>query len=164
MIAVLNVGYDEGSHSARAAAVVFAKWQDAEPLSEYTVQCSDIQDYVPGEFFKRELPCLRSLLATILEPLRLIIIDGYVSLNDKPGLGMHLWEALDGRVPIIGVAKTRFHSASAIAITRGESQAPLYVTAIGTDPQDAAKNVISMAGGFRIPAMLKRVDQLARAR
>ena len=164
MIAVLNVGYDEGSHSARAAAVVFAKWQDAEPISEYTVQCSDIQDYVPGEFFKRELPCLTLVLETIQEPLDLIIIDGYVSMGDKPGLGMHLWDTLDGKVPILGIAKTRFHAAYAIEITRGKSQAPLFVTAVGIEPTEAAKNVISMAGEFRIPAMLKRVDQLARAR
>jgi deoxyribonuclease V len=164
MIAALDVDYDEGSQSAKAAAVVFAQWQATVPISEYTVQCSDISGYVPGEFFKRELPCLKSVLETIQEPLDLIIIDGYVSLGDKPGLGMHLWEGLDGKVPVIGIAKTRFYSAEAIEIIRGTSQAPLYVTAVGIHPAEAAKNVISMAGEFRIPAMLKRVDQLARAR
>ncbi len=160
MIAALDVDYDESA--ATAAAVVFAHWHDAVPYSEYTVKCESIQSYVPGEFFKRELPCLMAVIAAIIEPLDLITIDGYVSLGEKPGLGMHLWQAMNGRAPVIGVAKTRFHSADAKEITRGESQSPLFVTAVGMESNEAAKNISAMAGDFRIPLLLKRVDQLAR--
>lgn len=76
MIAALDVDYDESASAATAAAVVFTHWQDAFPHSEYTAQCQNIQSYVPGEFFKRELPCLMVVLAKVTEPLDVIVIDG----------------------------------------------------------------------------------------
>lgn len=164
MIAVLDVHYDEDTATGKAAAVVFERWIDAEPTAEYTAKCGIVHGYIPGEFFKRELPCLLAVLAKVREALDLIIIDGYVALGDKPGLGMYLWEALGGKVPIVGIAKTRYHSASAIELTRGQSQVPLYVTAVGIDPAEAAQRVSEMAGEFRIPEMLRRVDQLAKAK
>src|SRR5689334_4797129 len=118
MIAALDVHYDEVCQVGMGAAIVFQKWEDAEPNSEYTAKCSGVQPYVPGEFYKRELPCLMVVLKEVQEPLKLIVVDSYVMLGDKPGLGMHLWEALDRKVPIIGVAKTRFRSADAVEITR----------------------------------------------
>jgi deoxyribonuclease V len=164
MFAVLDVDYDEIASTANAAAVVFAQWQDAAPISEYTVRCSEIQPYVPGEFFKRELPCLLTILDQVQEPLRLIVIDGYVSLAGKPGLGLHLWDALGGKVPIVGVAKTQFHCADAVEVFRGESKNPLYVTAAGINAAEAARHIKLMSGEFRIPALLRRVDQLARSK
>jgi deoxyribonuclease V len=162
VIAALDVQYNESASTAVAAAVVFANWQDVLPYSEYLVECQDIQGYVPGEFYKREMPCLMAVLAKVAEPLDLIVIDGYVSLGDKPGLGMYLWQAMKEKVPVVGVAKTPFHSAAAVAIVRGGSHSPLYVTAVGLDSVEAAQKVQRMAGEFRIPALLKRVDQLAR--
>ncbi len=162
MIAVLDVHYEEANSSATAAAVVFNQWPDANPHSEYSVKCEGIQSYVPGEFFKRELPCLMAVLAKVQEPLKVIIIDGYISLGAKPGLGMHLWKALGEKVAIVGVAKTRFKTASPVEITRGQSRTPLFVTAVGIDPTDAAEKIRTMAGEYRIPRMLKRADELAR--
>lgn len=164
MIAVLDVHYDEDASTGTAAAIVFEHWEDTQPTAQYTAQCGGVRSYVPGEFFKRELPCLLAVLAKVQEPLNQIVIDGYVSLGDRPGLGMYLWEALGGKVPIIGVAKTRFHSANAIEVLRGQSHAPLYVTAVGVDPAEAAQRVSEMAGEFRIPDMQRRVDQLARTK
>lgn len=163
MIAALDVHYDEASPTATAAAVVFESWaDDAVPIAEYKAPCSGIQPYEPGEFFKRELPCLLAVLDKVNEPVSLIVIDGYVSLGDKPGLGLRLWEVLGKKTPIIGVAKTRFHSADAVEMTRGDSKAPLYVTAVGIEPETAAEHIRKMHGLFRIPTLLKRVDQLAR--
>jgi deoxyribonuclease V len=161
MIAALDVHYDDTD--ATAAAVVFNYWTDAAPHSEYTVPCNQVHSYVPGEFFKRELPCLLAVLAKVPETLNLIVIDGYVSLGTQPGLGMHLWQALGEQVPIIGVAKTRYKSAGAVEITRGRSRSPLFVTAVGMDPNQAAESIRSMAGEARIPKMLKRADELARS-
>lgn len=163
MFAALDVHYNEPVRTALAAAVVFRQWEDAEPVAEYTASCLSVEPYVPGEFFQRELPCLLAVLEKVQEPLGLIIIDGYVSLGDRPGLGMHLWEALHKSTPVIGVAKTRFHSAAAVEITRGQSQAPLYVTAVGIEPAAAGESVRQMHGPFRIPTLLKRADRLARA-
>ena len=162
MIAAVDVQYDEDASIAIGAAVVFENWADETTVAEYAAQCDKIQSYVPGEFFKRELPCLLAVLEQIAEPLELIIIDGYVSLGDKPGLGMRLWDALEWNTPIIGVAKTRFQGAESTEVFRGKSRIPLYVTAAGTDIAEASVNVARMAGPYRVPMLLKRVDRLAR--
>jgi deoxyribonuclease V len=52
-----------------------------------------------------------AVLGKVRKPLDQIIVDGFVSLGDKPGLGMHLWEALGRRVAVIGVAKSHFRFA-----------------------------------------------------
>ena len=162
MIAALDVHYDEIESSALAAAVVFQNWEDEEPLQEYTVRCNGIAAYVPGQFFQRELPCLLAVLGVIQEPINIVVIDGYVSLGDKPGLGIHLWEALQRQKAVVGVAKTRFHSASSVEVCRGLSKSPLFVTAAGMEVAEAAAKVVTMAGSHRNPMLLKRVDQLAR--
>jgi deoxyribonuclease V len=163
MIVALDVHYDEQRQRGTGAGVVFECWQDAARCAEYTVQCSGIEPYQPGEFFRRELPCLLSILEAIKEPVTQIVLDGYVSLDERPGLGLRLWDALDTRVPIIGVAKSRYRGAVAVEVTRGASKAPLYVTAVGVDPTTAAAKIKAMHGAFRIPALLKRVDQLSKA-
>lgn len=163
MFAALDVQYDEAAQKAASAAVTFDRWEALAPAAEHVAICQDIQPYEPGQFFKRELPCLEAVLAQIHEPLAAIVIDGYVTLGDRPGLGWRLWEALGQQVPIIGVAKTKFHSARAAEVLRGQSRVPLHVTAVGIEPNAAAQFVASMAGEFRIPTLLKRVDQLARS-
>ena len=164
MIAALDVHYDETTSKATAAAVVFQSWEDAEPIAQYAADCDVAEDYVPGEFFRRELPCLLAVLKQVQETLSLIVIDGYVTLGDNPGLGMRLWEALPLKMPVIGVAKSRFQNAVAIEVTRGESKIPLFVTAIDIDPANAADSIRRMHGPFRIPTLLKRADRLARER
>jgi deoxyribonuclease V len=66
-------------------------------------------------------------------------------------------------VPVIGVAKTPFRTATHAALVfRGRSARPLYVTAAGMTIADAARLVAAMAGSFRLPDALKRADRLAR--
>ena len=154
MIAALDVHYDQRRSVGTAAAVLFANWDDAVPAAEFTEVNENIQPYVPGEFFRRELPCLLALINKIQEPLEAIIVDGYVRLGDKPGLGQHLFEHLSKKVTVIGVAKSRFHAAQAEEVFRGESKSPLYVTAIGTDPGEAADCIKRMHGRHRIPTRL----------
>jgi deoxyribonuclease V len=162
MIAALDVRYDEDPLTGQAAAVIFERWDDAAPLAEYTATFDGIAPYVPGQFFKRELPCLLAVLGKISEPLDQIIVDGFVALGDKPGLGMHLWEALDRTLAVIGVAKSHFRFATPIEVIRGSSKRPLYVTAAGIDPSAAAEAIHRMHGTHRIPTLLKRVDRLTK--
>jgi deoxyribonuclease V len=164
MIAALDVHYDDAEHRATAAAVIFENWNDAHPAAEYTASISDIEPYVPGEFFRRELPCLLAVIEKIPEPLHAIVVDSYVTLGDKPGLGQHLFERLGSRILVIGVAKTEFHAARAVDLCRGVSQSPLYITAAGVDPNEAARFIQQMHGPHRIPTLLKQVDRRARAR
>jgi len=168
MIACIDVDYsDEGTAgtTATAACVVFASWTAAAPAAEHVERLSEIAEYVPGQFYKRELPCVLAVLE-LVEPLPdLIVIDGYVILDGEGthGMGGYLYEALDRRIPVIGVAKNRFRSnVAAIEVFRGGSKRPLFVTALGIDPQAAADDIERMHGNHRLPTLLKRVDRLCR--
>lgn len=162
MIAALDVHYDDSQSIGTAAAVLFVRWEDADPAAEITEIVPNIQPYAPGEFFRRELPCLLAVLDKIHDPLEAIVVDGYVRLNEKPALGQHLFDRLSQNVPVIGVAKSHFHGVRAEEVLRGRSKLPLYVTAVGIDAGEAAECIRRMHGPHRIPTLLKRVDQLAR--
>jgi deoxyribonuclease V len=163
MIACVDVDYRAAE--AVAACIVFRSWTDGHSTVEAVERIGKVEPYEPGQFSRRELPCLLAVLAKVEEPLQTVVVDGYVWLRDEsaPGLGAHLYEALQRAIPVVGVAKTRFHSATvAAAVTRGNSQKPLYVTAAGIDLGAAARHIQSMHGPFRIPTLLRRVDQLCR--
>jgi deoxyribonuclease V len=146
--------------------VVFREWSDAQPVSEHQLQIAEVSPYIPGAFYRRELPCLLALLEAIDQPLTAIVIDGYVWLSEKQrlGLGARLYEALGSTTPIIGVAKSLFRgSVFAAQVQRGNSRLPLYITAAGIDTAQAALLIQSMHGKHRLPTLLKRVDQLSKS-
>lgn len=121
-----------------------------------------VEPYRPGQFYRRELPPLRAVIPAANESA-LIVVDGYVDLDPdgRPGLGANVHAEFS--VPVIGVAKTAFATAThAARVLRGLSSRPLYVTAAGMTIADAAVLVTEMAGRFRLPDALKRVDRLAR--
>jgi deoxyribonuclease V len=118
--------------------------------------------YRPAEFYLRELPPLRAVLAEAAE-LGLIVVDGYVDLDPAglPGLGAHVYA--EYAVPVIGVAKSAFPTAThAARVLRGRSARPLFVTAAGVSITRAAALVSRMAGSYRIPDALRMADRLAR--
>jgi deoxyribonuclease V len=159
----VDVQYSE--HLAAAAGVVFGDWAAPRAAQELTQLISEPAPYVPGEFWRRELPCIEALLRTSGIFPTIIVIDGYVWLDasGRPGLGAHLFAALNGAVPVIGVAKTAFlGSPHAHPVQRGTSQRPLYVTAQGIAAAEAASAIQQMHGANRIPTLLKRVDRLCR--
>jgi deoxyribonuclease V len=163
MIACVDVDYRTAE--AVAACVLLHSWTDDRTAAERVERVTGIEPYEPGQFYRRELPCLLAVLGRVAEPLDAVVVDGYVWLRDETtqGLGAHLYEALGRAVPVVGVAKTCFASARvARAVLRGSSRRPLYVTAAGIDVDTAARHVANMHGAFRIPTALKRVDQLCR--
>ena len=165
MIACVDVHY-RGT-SAIAACLLFEKWSDDRPASEIVVQIGEVEAYVSGRFFRRELPCLLAVLRALDQPPHAIIIDGYVWLGDQrnPGLGAYLYEALGLKSAVIGVAKTMFVGVKlACEVTRGRSLSPLYVSAAGMQLSEATHHIQEMHGESRIPTLLKRVDQLSRGR
>lgn len=97
----------------------------------------------------------------------LIIVDGYVTLNNegKIGLGGYLYESLDQKYPIIGIAKNKFASPDSQrrSVLRGESKTPLYLTTKGAEVDEILPHVVKMAGLYRIPTLLKKLDHLSRA-
>jgi deoxyribonuclease V len=161
MIAALDVHYF-GDDDAWAGAVLFHEYTDAEAAAEYVALVCGVSQYVPGQFYRRELPCILKLLECIDEAPDEMVIDGYVTLGDSPGLGQHLFESFGGRIPVVGVAKSRYRDSSGIEIVRGRSKRPLYVTSAGIDPHLASERIKAMHGAYRAPTLLRRADQLAR--
>ena len=162
MIACVDVGYS--SSGAKAACVVFSDWRDAVPAAEHTVSISQVAEYVPGEFYKRELPCILKVLKEVQSPLTTIVVDAYVWLDGagRPGLGAYLYEALNRKTAIIGAAKTLFAPAAPQLVSRHLGAKPLYVTAAGMEPKVAASSIRSMHGNFRITTLIKWEDTLSR--
>ena len=161
MIACVDVDYRDTR--AVAAGLAFRDWLDDSVLAERVISLPKIQPYKSGQFFIRELPCVLAVLR-VLPPVEVVLIDGYVWLEEnQPGLGAHLYQSLDGRVPVIGVAKSRYLGAENVQeIARGKSKRPLYISAVGLSVAQAAEHVYSMRGPYRIPMLLKRVDLLSR--
>ena len=164
MIAFLDVQYSDDHSTARAAILLADQWTDGTATWMNVVDVADVAPYQPGEFFRRELPCLQKALESAPEKPSTIVIDGYVWLDyaGRPGLGAKLFQTFCEATPVIGVAKTRFHDAPGIEVYRNGSSRPLIVTAAGCNEQDAAEHVRAMHGSFRIPTLLRFVDQLAR--
>ena len=160
LFAAVDVHYRQAG--ARAALVTAADPRFAELTGSTAIVVPEAEPYRPGQFYLRELPPLRAVCRRAGR-LALIVIDGYVDLDPhgRPGLGAYVHAELG--VPVIGVAKTAFRSAThAARIRRGRSARPLFITAAGLAITDAASLIQDMAGPFRIPDALRAADRLAR--
>ncbi|MGL4584563.1 MAG: endonuclease V [Flavobacterium sp.] len=157
----IDVFYYE--QQAKIVGVLFEEATDAIPKEIVIKVIPCTAEYEPGSFYKRELPCILSLLEKIdLSTLDCIIVDGYVYLDSdkKKGLGGHLYDSLEGKLPIMGIAKSYFFRDSALVseVLRGESIKPLYVSAIGIDLDVATDFVLRMDGKYRMPTLLQIMD------
>lgn len=162
MIVCLDVHYRDPG--AVAAGLWFQLWEDSASTAEVVLTIARVEPYQSGQFYLRELPCLLAVLEKG-PPAGIVVVDGYVWLGDErqPGLGAHLYRALDEKVSVIGVAKTRYAGATSVQeLRRGASRSPLYITAAGMDLSEAARHIAEMHGPYRIPTLLKRVDNLCR--
>lgn len=163
MILAVDVHYEAGC--AVVAGVAFESWTDDEFEASYVSSINQVSNYIPGQFYKRELPCILGLLTEHKLAPAIIVIDGYVYLDglSKPGLGWYLYDALQRRVKIIGVAKNPFTGITAQhAVFRGKSKKPLYVTCVDMQLPVAKQSIASMHGKYRMPTMLRMADQLSR--
>jgi deoxyribonuclease V len=164
LFAAVDVHYLE-SGGARAALVLAEDATFATIRRSTTALVNEAAPYQPGKFYLRELPALHAVLDDVddVKDIELLLIDGYVDLDPshRPGLGGYAHQEF--KVPVIGVAKTRFRTAThAAPVLRGRSARPLFVTAAGIDLNHAAELVHHMSGEHRIPDALRLVDRLAR--
>lgn len=164
MILAIDIHYKETY--AKAVCIAF-DWADETSDKIYTAKIEDVAPYIPGEFYKRELPCILKVLEQInLNEVSAIIIDGHVYVHNdgKYGLGGYLWEALDKKVPIIGIAKKSFiHTENfSTPIKRGSSESPLFVSCIGIDKETVLEKLKLLHGEHRMPTILKLVDTITR--
>jgi deoxyribonuclease V len=164
MIAAVDVYYKE--EIAKSVLVTF-EWSDAAARQVFCHRSSGFGEYIPGQFYLRELPSVLSVLKYIsIAEIEAVIIDGYVYVNDdfSYGLGGHLWESLDKKIPVIGVAKKGYYKnkKTVAEICRGISKNPLYISSAGIDVNIAAGLIKNMSGEHRIPNILKQLDSLTK--
>jgi deoxyribonuclease V len=172
MFACVDVAYRDDS--AIAGCLLFRTWSDACAVEQFLVSQGPAAPYRSGEFYLRELPPTLAVLSQVDVRIETVLVDGYVWLNSsRMGLGAHLHFALEGKIPVIGVAKNAWSGQpdqqandlkhQALAVMRGKSKRPLFVTSVGIDVALAADHVREMHGPFRIPTLLATVDRLVRS-
>lgn len=151
---------------AKTVCVAFADWNDEVEVKVYDEVIAVPDEYESGAFYKRELPCLLSLLQKIdLQTGDVIVVDGYVTLSaTRNGLGAYLYKELGEKYAVVGVAKNKFvdDDANRRTVLRGDSIKALFVTALGVDVDVVAECIKGMHGEFRMPTLLKLMDQLSR--
>lgn len=156
---------DAQATSATAAAVAFDAWDAAEAARTYVSHIAHVEPAVRGTLDLRELPCVMQLLREHkLEP-ELILIDGFVHLDadEAPGLGQHIFHALGGSVPIVGISKKRLPGLTAqFEVMREEETQPLLVTCAGIDIGAAKARLRAMHGRKRLPTLMKLVARLTK--
>lgn len=162
---ILSVDAHYQDRRAIIAGVLFDDWFDEVEKAAYTSILWEVKGYEPGAFYRREMPCLLKLINEHRLNPQTIVIDGLVYLDGarKPGLGKHLYDALAGRASVIGVAKNAYKGLpKQYEVYRGRSKKPLWVTSVGVDLDRARQYIKSMHGPYRIPTLLKQVDQISR--
>jgi len=164
MILAIDVYYKE--NDAKIVGVLF-NWKDEMPQNTIIEQITGIEDYVSGEFYKRELPCIEAILKKInLNEIEAIIIDGHIYVDNDGtfGLGGYVWESLHKKIPVIGVAKNSFfrNKDTVKEVFRGESKKTLYVSSIGIDLDTATNLIKDLKGNYRIPTILKELDRITK--
>lgn len=165
MIAAVDSHYHD--HMAKTALIVFESWSSKTFTQTFAEEREIPSQYISGQFYKRELPGILNVLNKVdLAVIQAVVIDGYVFLNDsgQKGLGAYLYDALNQKIAVIGVAKNHFGNVEQLQVEvwRGKSKNPLFVTAAGMELKQAARHITEMAGEYRIPTLLKEVDRLSR--
>jgi len=163
-VLAIDVYYRE--HNAKAVGVLF-EWNNAKYTGIVIEYISEVGEYIPGEFYKRELPCIQRIFEKVdMHTLEAIIIDGHMFVDNMGnfGLGGYAWQLLQNKIPVIGVAKSSYYGnkETVVEVLRGESKNPLYVSAIGIDVHVAAGLIATMCGNYRMPDILKELDKITK--
>jgi deoxyribonuclease V len=161
MFAAVDV-HHVGASGARAALVAAADVRFSSLTSERTVLFTGVELYRPGEFYRRELEPVLAVCAGA-GPLAAVVTDGYVDLDPcgRRGLGSYVREGT--RDTRRGRRKERLSRHLPRDDRDARSVTPsLYVTAAGMEVSVAAAMVRDMAGTYRIPDALRKVDRLGR--
>lgn len=164
MLLALDVFYLQDH--AKAVGVLF-NGQKSEPEKVIIEFIKDVYEYIPGEFYKRELPCIKAVLDIVnLKELSAIIVDGHIYIDNEKnmGLGAHVWHLLGGTIPIIGVAKNAFfnNKQTVYELKRGNSNKPLFISSIGIELNAAVQLINEMHGNYRMPTILKELDRITK--
>ena len=166
---VIAVQFDDEGPGAWAAAVGFEAWDSPEPEKTWTTRIAEIgkpPKRGSGEPDLREVACILQLMREHALVPELIVIDGFVHLDveETPALGLHLYQALGGNCPVMGVSKSaRPALPEQFEVLREEETRPLLVTCVGIDLGAAKARLRAMHGRKRVPTLLKLAARLAKA-
>lgn len=164
MVVVIDADYNEETREGHVAGIV-AKDILAEQ-EEYVVTAivTEVEDYIPGQFYRRELQSVEAIICQIkLEDIEMIVVDGYAdSGTEEHALGTYVYEKYN--IPVIGIGKNKYDRCvlENLEVYRGESRKALYVTSKGLDNEQAKTFVKKMAGQYRLPYLVKFADNCAR--
>lgn len=178
MILLTDVFYNEELNSAHIAAIAISDWSSDTIIKSWEIDKNGIDcEYIPGQFYKREMPCLIDLWKQIDDndksQISTIIVDGFYDIwNGKSGLGHHFhdWLTENGYdVEVVGIAKSpcRETSEFTLPVYRTEEsktskcRSALWVNGSNMS-NDYQTKVLNMSGKYRIPTMIKAVDKLSR--
>lgn len=171
MILFIDVKYTDNGY--KTCGVITDSFYDKEPKKILTLKSNKpAADYIPGEFYKRELPCIIEFLKYYKLKPEYIVVDGFCINKDNEnnihaGLGYKVFTYLRdnvvgfSNVKIIGIAKSAYCTSPEIAweILRGKSKKPLYMQACGANVKEINNTTIeNMYGDYRIPELLKITD------
>lgn len=179
MILITDVCYDEQNNSAHIGGITFSDWTSDDVIDKFEIDKTGIDaEYIPGEFYKREMPCLIKLWNSIPEDVKknisTVIVDGFYDIWDcRPGMGHHFkdWLSENGysNIEVVGIAKTKCRETNKFTLPvyrTKESKESKWRGAIWVNGsnknEDYVKRVMSMAGKFRIPSIVKKVDHVSR--
>lgn len=162
---VMDVHFENGG--ARAAAVAFDDWAAFEPTRTFATAVHQVEKPpARGQLDLRELPCLLQLLSEHGLAPELIVINGFVYLDaqETAGLGRHLYDALGGQCPILGVSKSTMagDTPAQFEVYREEETRPLIVTCAGLDLGAGKARLRTMHGKKRVPTLMKLATRLAK--
>lgn len=159
---ILSIDVDYRNDYAVAVGIEFNDWNDKTPSNIYYSKCYEYGEYISGQFYKRELPCIKALINEHNLSPSLIIVNGYVYLEDnKPGLGYYVYDTYN--VPVIGIASKPYKNPiDKYIIYRGNSKTPIYISSVGMPIEEAKVKIRNMYGKYRMPYLIKLTDTKTR--
>ncbi|HJW04255.1 MAG TPA: deoxyribonuclease V [Azospira sp.] len=179
-VAGIDVGYEDGGATTRAAVVVLA-FPGLELLEQSVARLPTRFPYVPGLLSFREGPAVLAALAQLSAPPDLMLYDGQgIAHPRRLGIASHLGVLLD--IPSIGVAKSRLTGTHAEPgsdkgdwvplLDKGETigavlrsrrgVAPLYVSSgHRVSLETAIALVLACTPRYRLPETTRQAHKLA---
>lgn len=178
MILLIDVHYDELNNSAHIAGILAEDWVSDKIISTYEIDKDGIDcTYIPGQFYRREMPCIIELWNNLPNDIKTnidtIIVDGFYDIWDgSKGLGHHVrdWLYEHGYIKeVVGIAKNpcRETNKFTLPVFRTEEsktskcRSALWVNGSNME-NDYQNKVLNMHGKYRIPTLIKAVDKLSR--
>ena len=105
-VVIIDADYLEDQRKGHVAGVVCNSPLDDHAQKVVTAIVDEIGEYIPGQFYKRELKCAEAILMQLnLVRIDMIIVDGYADFGTEArSLGAHVYE--EYKLPVVGIANT----------------------------------------------------------